>query len=271
MAFGADHMQTASGHHLLMPHLPRPAGGFAVGFAGIGRQRLQLGLQITAQDNVGATSSHIGGNRHRAGPPGLSDDFGFPLVLLGVEDFMGNLVLFQQLGQQFRNFNRSGADQGGLTALAAVADVVQHRLEFFRRGEEHQIAHILADHRQMRRRHQHFQPINLLELEGFRVGSAGHPGQFLIQTEIVLEGNRGQGLVFSLNRHSLLGFNGLMQPIRPAPSRHGAPGELIHDDNFVFANDVFHIAVKQSMRPQTGVQMMKHAQIGGVVQALAGA
>jgi hypothetical protein len=74
------------------------------------------------------------------------------------------------------------------------------------------------------------------------------PANLPIQTEIVLEGDRGQGLVFSLNRHSLLGFNGLMQPIRPAPSGHGAPGELIDDDHFVFANDVFHIAVKQSMR-----------------------
>jgi len=60
-----------------------------------------------------------------------------------------------------------------------------------------------------------------------------------------------------------------MQTIRPAPARHGAAGEFIDNDDFTVTDDVFHVAVKQGVRPQAGVQMVEDAQMGGVIQAVA--
>src|SRR2546423_6925708 len=42
-------------------------------------------LGVSAQQNVSASASHIGGNRHHALAAGLSDDLGFFFVVLGVE------------------------------------------------------------------------------------------------------------------------------------------------------------------------------------------
>jgi len=134
-------------------------------------------------------------------------------------------------------------------------------------SKKYQIAHILANHGQMGRRHHHFQPIDLLELEGFSIGGTGHARQFLIQAEIVLKRDRGQRLILGLNWHSFLGFDGLMETVRPAPARHGSTGKLIDDDHLVTAHDVFHILVKQGMCSQASVQMMKNPKIGSIVQA----
>jgi len=82
-----------------------------------------------------------------------------------------------------------------------------------------------------------------------------------------LKGDRRQGLIFSLDRHPLLGFDSLMQTVRPTPAGHGAAGKLIDDDHLAVAHDVFDILVKQGVRSQTGVEMVEHAEVGGVVQA----
>jgi len=60
-----------------------------------------------------------------------------------------------------------------------------------------------------------------------------------------------------------------MQAVGPAPAGHGASGELIDDDDFAAAHDVFDIALIERVGAQRGVQMMHQADVGGVVQALA--
>jgi hypothetical protein len=74
------------------------------------------------------------------------------------------------------------------------------------------------------------------------------PGQLVVHAEIVLEGDRGQRLVLGLDRHAFLGFDGLVQAVRPAPARHGAAGELVDDDHLAVADDVFHIALVETGR-----------------------
>ena len=48
--------------------------------------------------------------------------------------------------------------------------------------------------------------VNLLELECFRVRSAGHAGQIVVEPKVVLKRNGGDRLVFLLDRNAFLGF-----------------------------------------------------------------
>jgi hypothetical protein len=57
------------------------------------------------------------------------------------------------------------------------------------------------------------------------------PGQLLVEAEEVLVADGGQGLVLLLDLHPLLGLDGLVQAVRPAPARHLPAGELVDDDH----------------------------------------
>ena len=128
---------------------------------------------------------------------------------------------------------------------------------------------VLADHRLVRRDHDHLEAVDLLELERLGVRRAGHARQLGIQPEIILEGDRGDRLVLLADLDALLRLDRLVQAVRPAASRHGAAGELIDDDDLALAHDVLDVALVQGVRAQRRVQVMHQADVGGVVQALA--
>ena len=66
---------------------------------------------IAAQDDVGTTAGHVGGDRDGAHAAGLGDDFRFALVLLGVEHFVLDAAAFEHARQPFTLFDRDGTDQ----------------------------------------------------------------------------------------------------------------------------------------------------------------
>ena len=80
------------------------------------------------------------------------------------------------------------------------------------------------------------------EFRGFRHRRAGHAGELRVQAEIVLEGDRGQRLVLGLDRHALLGFEGLVEALGVASAFHHAAGELVDDDDLVVLDDVVDVA-----------------------------
>ncbi len=90
--------------------------------------------------------------------------------------------------------------------------------------------------------------VNLLELGRFGLGRARHAAQLLIKAEIILEGDRGQRLVFLADVHAFLGLDGLVQPVAPAASRHQAAGEGVHDNHLAVLHHVVHIALVKRVR-----------------------
>ena len=72
------------------------------------------------------------------------------------------------------------------------------------------------------------QTVDLLEFERFGIGGAGHTGELGIETEIILEGSRGQSLALLLNIQPFFGFNRLMQALRETAAGHGAAGVLVN-------------------------------------------
>ena len=175
----------------------------------------------------------------------------------------------EHAGHQLRALDRRGADQHRLPALHAVFDVLDDGLELVVLREIDEVGVVLADHRPVRRDHDHFETVDLHELRRFGVGRAGHAGELLVQAEVVLEGDRRDGLVLRAHLHAFLRFDRLVQAVGPAPARHGAAGEFVDDDDFAAAHDVFDVALVDRMRAQRGVQVMHQADVRRVVEALA--
>ena len=132
----------------------------------------------------------------------------------------------------------------------------------------HEICVILANHRSVRRNDVHLEAVDLHELGCLGVGRAGHTRELLVETEIVLEGDRRDGLVLFANADTLFGFDGLMQTIGPATPWHGSAGELVDDDHLAATHDVFHITLVERMRTQRRVQVMHQANVRRVVKTL---
>jgi hypothetical protein len=73
-------------------------------------QAAALGYALS-QANVGAASGHVGGNRHPPGLRGQRHYLGFRLILLGVEQCMGDAELPQNSADLLRCSHRARADQ----------------------------------------------------------------------------------------------------------------------------------------------------------------
>jgi hypothetical protein len=134
---------------------------------------------------------------------------------------------------------------------------------YFVGGQVDQIAHVFAHHRLVGRDNHGIQAINLLEFKSFGIGSTRHARQLVVQTEVVLEGDGGQGLVLVLDLDPFLRLDRLVQTIGPATARHGTAGVLVDDDDLVLLDDVVDVALKQGMGAQAGVDVVQQADVGG--------
>jgi hypothetical protein len=91
------------------------------------------------------------------------------------------------------------------------------------------------------------------------------PGELAVEAEVVLEGDRGDGLVFLADAHAFLGLDRLVQALGPAPSRHGAAGEFIDDDDLAVPDDVLDVLLVEHVRAQRRVQVVHQPDAGRVV------
>ena len=100
-----------------------------------------------------------------------------------------------------------------------------------------------------------------MKFGGFRIRSTRHTGEFLVHSEVVLEGDCGESLIFFLNVESFLGFNRLMKPIAPTAAGHLAPSKLIHDYDLTIFDKVVLIAFVEHMSAQCRIDVVKELDV----------
>ena len=272
MPLGADDVQTTRGQHGIVSQLPGGLGRLAarvIDDLALGGQVCQLDLEVATQLDVGATTGHVGGNGHGSRLTGLRDDVCLALMLLGVEHFVGDALLLEQACQELGGLDRGGADEHRLATCGAVLDVLDDGLVLVLLRQVDEVLLVLADHGPVRGDDHHFQTVDLQELRRLGIGRAGHARELLVEAEEILEGDRGDRLVFLADVDAFLGLDGLVQAIRPAAARHRAAGELIDDDDLAVAHDVLAVAVVQRMGAQGRIEVVHEADVGRVIQALA--
>ena len=97
---------------------------------------------------------------------------------------------------------------------------------------------VVADHGPVGRDGHDRQVVGAGELRRLGLGRPGHPGQLLVQAEVVLQGDRGPGVVLLLDLDPLLGLDRLVEAVGPAPALEDAAGELVDDLHLAVGDDV---------------------------------
>ena len=188
-------------------------------------------LGVAAELDVDAAAGHVGGDHHRSLAARLGDQLALSFGVLGlrVQHRVFYPLPLQRLGDHLRDLDRDGSHQDRLALLVAADDFVEDGTPLAVFGLEDLVVLVGPDHRFVGRDldHRHF--VDLHELGRLGEGGAGHPGELVVEAEVVLEGDRRQGLVLLPDRHALLRLDRLVQALRPAPALEDAAGELVDD------------------------------------------
>src|SRR3989344_6685874 len=131
-------------------------------------------------------------------------------------------------GKKLVLFYRSGADQNRLPRFLQFLYFTRNRLVLPRLGLENKIFRVYAGNWLIRRHRDGVEAVYFVEFFRRSRGGARHAGELLIQTEIILERDRGKRAALLLHRDAFFGFYGLMQAVAPPSARLHAPGEFIH-------------------------------------------
>ena len=154
---------------------------------------------------------------------------------------MGDARLLEQGGEQLGLINGDGTHQHGLAAVVALADLLDNGAVLPRHGLVDGIVVILADHGLVGGNLHHVQAVDLTELVVLGHGGTRHTRELLVHTEVVLEGDGGQGLVLLLDLHPFLGLNGLMETVREAAAGHESACEGVHDHDTLLVDHIVHV------------------------------
>ncbi len=125
-----------------------------------------------------------------------------------------------------------------------------------------------ADHRLVRRDRGDAELVDLVELVRLGERRAGHAGELLVQAEVVLDRDRRDRDVLGLDLHALLGLDGLVQALRPAPALHDAAGELVDDLDLAVEHDVLDVALVQRLGLERLHEVVDELAVLGGVQVL---
>ena len=110
--------------------------------------------------------------------------------------------------------------------------------------------------------------IGTLKLRRLGDRRTGHAGQLVVHAEVVLEGDRGEGLVFLFDLDALFGLHCLVKTLRPAPPLKNATGELVDDLHFAVLEDVVLVPLVEFLGPQRRLELVDQVLLNRVVEVL---
>ena len=232
--------------------------------------KVQLGEEfwVTPQDDVGTTAGHVGRDRHSSLAAGQGDDRRLGLVVLGVQDLVGNAGPFELLREQLRLGDGCGTDKDRLTSLVALDDVGDDGVELGILGAVDEVLLVLADHRAVRRDRDDAQTVDLLELALLGLGGTRHAGELVVHAEIVLQGDRREGLVLVLDLDMFLGLEGLVQTLVVATPCQGTTGVFVDDEDLAIDDNVVLVAVEELLGLDGVVEVTDERSVCRFVQVL---
>ena len=182
--------------------------------------------------------------------PAPGHDLRLALVVLGVQHLVLEAAPLELARQRLRDVHVHRADQDRPAQRVQPLDLVDDRVVLFLPGLVDPVGLVVPADRPVGRDDAHLEPVDRVELGLLGLGGAGHAGQLVVHPEVVLDGDRGEGLGLALDLHLLLGLDRLVQPVGPAPARHDAAGELVHDHHLAVLHQVVHFLLVEDVRLQ---------------------
>ena len=255
---GGDHVESAR------PLLQQSAQRLLLsGGHGVQREALVLNLRFAHPDYAGpkldirAAPCHVRGDRNRSCLPCHCHDLRFLRVVLGVQDVVRDARHAEHTAEHFRGVNRHSAQEDRLTAVMRLAHFGDDSPILFALGLIDKVVAVDTADGAVRGDCHHVELIDVVEFCRFRFGGAGHARELRVEPEVVLDGDRGEGLRFALNIHPFLGFDRLMQPFAPTPSGKNASGEFVDNHHLVVLHHVLFVAIIQRIRSE---ELVNHVQ-----------
>ena len=126
-------------------------------------------------------------------------------------------------------------------------------------GADHRPVGVDLDHRDL---------VDLHELGRLGERGAGHPGELVVEAEVVLQRDRREGLVLLADPHPLLRLDRLVQAVRPAPALEDAAGELVDDLHLAVDHRVVGVALEQRLGLQRLDQVVDERAVLGDVEVV---
>ncbi|MCU0293902.1 MAG: hypothetical protein MUF10_18275 [Thermoanaerobaculaceae bacterium] len=179
---------------------------------------------------------------------------------------MRDAAPLEQLREPLGLLDRDRADEDWLPLLVQLQDLLDHRLPLLLLGAEDEVRVVLPDHLPVGRDDDDVEAVDLRELVRLGLGRARHAGQLLVHAEVVLQRDRGQGLVLGLDLDAFLGLDRLVQPVGPAPPRHQPARELVDDDDLAVLDDVLAVELVQGVGAQRLLDGVQALDLGRVVE-----
>ena len=223
-------------------------------------------FEVAAKLDVGAAPGHVGGDGDGALPARLGDDVGLHLVEARIQDVVLDPFLLEEFGQQLALLDRYRADQHRLAEVGLLLDRLGDRAELVERVLVELVLLVDPQHRHVGRDRDDVHLVDVEEFRGFGRRRAGHAGELGIHAEIVLEGDRGHGLVLGLDLDAFLGLDRLVEAVRPAPAFHHPAGELVDDDDLAVLDDVVGIALEHDHALERLVEVVDHLGVLDIVE-----
>ena len=200
-----------------------------------------------AKFDVGAAARHVRRDGDGARVAGAGNDLGLLHVVFGVEDGVRNLLQLEHAAEKLARLHAGGADEHGLSLAVGALDRVDHGVVLFAARLVDAIVLVDAAHGTIRRDDVDVKAVDVVKLVRLGLGRAGHAGELLVKAEVVLDGDRGEGLRLAIDLDAFLGFDGLVKPVAPAASGHLAAGELVDDDDLVVLDDVLDVLLVEAV------------------------
>ena len=167
-------------------------------------------LSVTTEHDVRSSTRHIGGDGHGTAATGLSNDDGFPRVILGVQHLVLNASLGKHPGELLALLHAGGSDQDRLAFLVSSNDVLDHLTVLSLFIAVNQVRLVFSDHRPVGRDRNHTKRVGAHELRGFGLCGSRHTGKLCVEAEVVLKCDGGEGLVLCLDFDALLSLDCLV-------------------------------------------------------------
>ena len=133
-------------------------------------------------------------------------------------------------------------------------------------GPVDDIVVILAKHWFVRGQLNDRELVDVSEFVGFGQRRAGHAGQLLVEAEIVLEGDRGEGLVLGLDVDAFFRLDGLVQAFGEAAAFHHAAVELVDQHHLTVLDDIVLVAAVKLVGAQGLVRVVDERDVARLLE-----
>ena len=178
---------------------------------------------------------------------------------------MFDAAQLEHAAQKFRYFDRGGTHEHRTALFDELDDLFDHGVVFLALGLVNQVLTVVADNLAVGRDDHDIQLVDTPELRCFGFGRTGHTGQLVVHAEVVLQRDGSEGLRRGFDLDALLGFDGLMQPVRIAPAVQNTARLLIDDLHLVVHYHVFDIFLEHRVCLQQLDDRMHALGFDGVV------